>query len=197
MQVEALMDINHINKDLIDRISAGSEKAFSELYSAYYSYLNAVALCYLLDKEVSAEIVDDVFVNIWNKRDTLSYPIHYYLVRSVQNGCLNYIRMQRAQQNVLDEHKDRMLAFQESYIQSTPVPLQYVEMRQTEEEIRIAVDQLPAKCKIVFEEYFYEGKAVDVIADDMGLTISTVRVQLKNATDRLRRDLQHLLSLFF
>ncbi|MCD8270118.1 MAG: RNA polymerase sigma-70 factor [Parabacteroides sp.] len=191
------MDINHINKDLIERISAGSEKAFSELYSAYYSYLNAVALCYLVDKEVSAEIVDDVFVNIWNKRESLSHPIHYYLVRSVQNGCLNYIRMQRAKQNILDEHKDQMLAFQESYIQSTPVPLQYVEMRQTEEEIRSAVNQLPLKCRQVFEEYFYAGKEVDVVANDMGLTISTVRVQLKNATDRLKPALKHLLFLFF
>lgn len=191
------MNINHINKEVIEQIRNGSEKAFSGLYSAYYSYLNAVALCYLLDKNCSAEIVDDVFVNIWNKRETLSYPIHYYLVRSVQNGCLNYIRMQRAQQSVLDEHKDQMLAFQENYIQSTPVPLQYVEMRQTEEEIRSAVNRLPLKCRQVFEEYFYAGKEVDVIANDMGLTVSTVRVQLKNATDRLKPALKHLLFLFF
>ena len=190
------MNINHINKEVIEQIRNGSEKAFSGLYSAYYSSLNAVALCYLLDKSCSAEIVDDVFVNIWNKRETLSYPIHYYLVRSVQNGCLNYIRMQRAQQNVLDEHKDQMLAFQENYIQSTPVPLQYVEMRQTEEEIRSAVNQLPLKCRQVFEEYFYAGKEIDVIAHDMGLTVSTVRVQLKNATDRLKPALKHLLFLF-
>lgn len=191
------MDISRINKDVIEQISNGSEKAFSELYSSYYSYLNAVGLCYLFDKEACAEIVDDVFVNIWNKRDTLSYPIHYYLVRSVQNGCLNHIRMQRAQQNVLNEHKDQMLTFQENYIQSTPVPLQYVEMRQTEEEIRLAVNQLPLKCKMIFEEYFYAGKTVEVIANDMGLTISTVRVQLKNAADRLKQALKHLLLLFF
>lgn len=191
------MNINHINKEVIEQIRNGSEKAFSGLYSAYYSYLNAVALCYLLDKNCSAEIVDDVFVNIWNKRETLSYPIHYYLVRSVQNGCLNYIRMQRAQQNILDEYKDQMLAFQENYIQSTPVPLQYVGMRQTEEEIRSAVNQLPLKCRQVFEEYFYAGKEIDVIAKDMGLTVSTVRVQLKNATDRLKSALKHLLFLFF
>ena len=181
------MNISRINEDIIEQIRKGSEKAFSELFSTYYSYLNAVALCYLVDKEASAEIVDDVFINIWNRRDTLSYPIHYYLVRSVQNGCLNYIRAQRSQQNVLDEHKEQMLAFQENYIQSTPVPLQ---------EIRLAVNQLPAKCRIVFEEYFYAGKTVDVIADNMGLTVSTVRVQLKNATDRLKQTLKHLLLFF-
>ena len=190
------MNISRINEDIIEQIRKGSEKAFSELFSTYYSYLNAVALCYLVDKEAGAEIVDDVFINIWNRRDTLSYPIHYYLVRSVQNGCLNYIRAQRSQQNVLDEHKEQMLAFQENYIQSTPVPLQYVEMRQTEEEVRLAVNQLPSKCKAVFEEYFYAGKSVDVIADNMGLTVSTVRVQLKNATDRLKQTLKHLLLFF-
>lgn len=191
------MNTNHINEEVIKQITNGSEKAFSELYSYYYSYLSATALYYLQDKDICAEIVDDVFINVWDKRITLSYPIHYYLVRSVQNGCLNYIRAQKAQQNVLDEHKEQMLAFQESYIQSTPVPLQYVEMRQTEEEIRLAVNQLPLKCRMVFEEYFYAGKSVDVIATDMELTVSTVRVQLKNATDRLRQGLKHLLLFFF
>lgn len=190
------MKINQINEEVIERINRGSESAFSDLYKAYYSYLNAVALCYLLDNNIGAEVVDDVFINIWQKKGGLSYPIHSYLVRSVQNGCLNYIRMQRSQLNMLEEHRDQLLLFQENYIQSTPVPLQYVEMRQTEEEIRLAVNQLPLKCRMVFEEYFYAGKTVDVIADDMGLSVSTVRVQLKNATDRLKQVLKHLLLLF-
>ena len=191
------MNTNHINEEIIKQIRNGSEKAFSELYYYYYSYLNVIALYYLSDKEACSEIVDDVFINVWSKRDTLSYPIHFYLVRSVQNGCLNYIRSQRIKQNMLDVHRDQVLAFQENYIQSTPAPLQYVEMLQTEEEIRSAVDQLPLKCRKVFEEYFYAGKTVDVIAADMGLTISTVRVQLKNATDRLKLILKHLLLIFF
>lgn len=191
------MDIEHINKNTIDQIRNGSERAFAELYKTYYSYLNAVALYYLFDKEAGAEIVDDVFINVWNKRETLLHPIHSYLVRSVQNGCFNYIRMLRVRQDVMNEHKDRMLAFQENYIQSTPVPLQYVEMRQTEEEIRLAVNQLPLKCRAVFEAYFYENKNVDMIADEQELTVSTVRVQLKNATDRLKQALKHLLFFFF
>ena len=139
------MNTNHINEEIIKQIRDGSEKAFSELYCYYYSYLNAIALYYLLDKDLCSEIVDDVFINVWFKRETFAYPIHYYLVRS---------------------------------------------------EIRLAVNQLPLKCRKVFEEYFYAGKAADVIAEDMGLTVSTVRVQLKNATDRLKQALKHLLLFF-
>lgn len=187
----------NVNEDIVRQIRSGSEKAFSELFSSYYSYLNAVAFYYLLDKEACSEIVDDVFVNLWLKRETLSYPVHSYLVRSVQNGCLNHIRSQISRQQMLDTHKGRLLAYQENYIQSTPAPLQYVEMRQTEEEIRAAVDKLPLKCREVFKAYFYTGKEVEAIAEDMNLTVSTVRVQLKNATDRLKQVLRHLFILFF
>lgn len=189
------MNINQINKNVVEEINRGSENAFSNLYKVYYSYLNAVAMCYLLDKNVGGEIVDDVFINIWDKRETLSFPIHSYLVRSVQNGCLNYIRMQRSQVSVLESHRDQLLILQETYIQSTPVPLQYVEMREAETEIRIAVNRLPLKCRQVFEAYFYKGKAAEAIAEEMNLTINTVRVHLKNALDKLKILLKHLLFL--
>lgn len=191
------MTITQINKDVIYQISNGSDKAFAKLYGAYYSYLNAIAICYLFDKEAGAEIVDDVFLNIWEKRETLSYPIHQYLIRSVQNGCLNYIRMLKARQQVMNEYMYQFLSFQENYIHSTPVPLQHLEMQQTEEKIRLSVNKLPLRCKEVFEEYFYEGKKVNTIADEFGLTVSTVRVQLKNATDRLKAELNHLLFILF
>lgn len=190
------MDSNQIDEHIISRINAGEEKAFSLLYEAYYTYLNTIAIYYLFDKNVSAEVVDDVFMAVWCKRETLTFPVHYYLVRSVQNGCLNYIRMQQTHQSVLDKHQDQQQSFFEDLILSTPVPLQYVEMRETEAEIRAAVDNLPLKCRLVFEEYFYVGKSAEVIAADMSLTISTVRVQLKNATDRLKQNLKHLLLFF-
>lgn len=190
------MDSNQIDEHIISRINAGEEKAFSLLYEAYYTYLNTIAIYYLFDKNVSAEVVDDVFMAVWCKRETLTFPVHYYLVRSVQNGCLNYIRMQQTHQSVLDKHQDQQQSFFEDLILSTPVPLQYVEMRETEAEIRAAVDNLPLKCRLVFEEYFYVGKSAEVIAADMSLNISTVRVQLKNATDRLKQNLKHLLLFF-
>lgn len=191
------MDINQIDEKLIIQINDGSEEAFSVLYKAYYTYLNAIAIYYLFDKNVSAEVVDDVFLNIWYKRKTLVYPVHSYLIRSVRNGCLNYIRMQGVRQSVLDKHTEEIMEFQESNIISTPVPLQYVELKETEAEIKEAIGQLPPKCREVFEAYFYEGKSADEIAGEMSLNINTVRVQIKNAMDRLKQSLKHLLFILF
>lgn len=191
------MNINQIDESIIMRINDGSEQAFSELYKAYYTYLNTIAIYYLFDKNVSLEVVDDVFLNIWYKRRTLSFPVHSYLIRAVQNGCLNYIRTQRTLQTVLDSHHEQMLTFQEECILSTPVPLQEVELKETETEIREAINQLPPKCRSVFESYFYAAKSADEIAVEMGLTVSTVRVQIKNALDKLKQMLKHLLIMLF
>lgn len=191
------MNINQIDEKLITRINEGNEQAFSLLYKAYYTYLNAIAIYYLFDKNVGLEVVDDVFLNIWYKRKTLTYPVHAYLIRAVQNGCLNYIRMQGNRQSVLDEHKDIIMTFQEENIHSTPVPLQYLELKDTETRIKEAISQLPPKCRQIFEAHFYAGLSAEEIALQMGLTVSTVRVQIKNAMDKLKQTLSHLLFILF
>lgn len=186
-----------VDKAVVQQVNKGSEQAFAELYKAYYAYLNAVAIYYLQDKEVAQEVVDDVFLNVWEKRENLVFPIHYYLVRSVQNGCLNYIRSQRALQTALDGHRDEVLFFLEEHILSTSTPLEDVELKETEAEIRRVVDNLPIKMRVVFEAYFYDGKSAEEIAEEMNLSVNTIRVQIKNALDKLKQSLKHLLFIIF
>jgi RNA polymerase sigma-70 factor (family 1) len=189
------MSIKEINEDLIMKISRGEEKAFSLLYDCYYTYLNTVALCYIFNKDVANEIVNDVFINVWHKRHTLAYPIHSYLIQSVKNGCLNHIRSQRISERVLSEHKKQLLDFQEEYILSNPTPLQYVETQEIEMQVRNAITQLPEKCRNVFEQYLFGGKLPEEIAKDQLITVSTVRVQIKNAMDKLKLSLNHLICV--
>jgi len=189
------MSIKEITEDLIIKISNSEEKAFSLLYDCYYTYLNTVALCYIFNKDVANEIVNDVFINVWHKRHTLSYPIHYYLIQSVKNGCLNYIRAQRTTERALSGHKKLLLDFQEEYILTNPTPLQYLETQEIEKEVRNAIAQLPEKCRIIFEQFLFFGKLPEEIAKEQLITVSTVRVQLKNATDKLKVSLSHLICI--
>jgi RNA polymerase sigma-70 factor (family 1) len=190
------MSIKKIDENVIRNIAKGEEKAFSLLYDCYYTYLNTVALCYIFNRDVANEIVNDVFINIWHKRSTLTYPIHFYLVQSVKNGCLNHIRSQRTNERVLSEHKKQLLDFQEEYILSNPTPLQYVETEEIEKEVLNAIAQLPEKCRLIFEQYLFNGKLPDEIAKDLLISVSTVRVQLKNAMDKLKISLNHLICVF-
>lgn len=189
------MSIHQINDELIAQIGQGSEPAFARLYKSYYAYLNSIAIYYLFDKNVSSEVVNDVFLNIWDKRQSLTYPIHSYLIRSVQNGCLNYIRMQGSRQAVLEKHREEIMEFHESNITANPLPIQMLELQEAEQEVRQAIQQLPPKCREIFEAHFYSGKTADEIAAQLSLSVSTVRVQIKNGMDRLKGALEHLLLI--
>ncbi|GHT70799.1 DNA-directed RNA polymerase sigma-70 factor [Bacteroidia bacterium] len=187
-----------VDKVLIKLINSGNETAFSILYEAYYIYLNAIAFYYLNDKEVSKEIVNDVFLKVWKKRETLIYPVHSYLVKVVQNSCIDFIRIQQSQERAYGSHREQLTrSYREEYISSTPPPLEYVEFQETEEEIRKAISQLTPRCQQIFKAYFDDGKSIEEIAVDLNITVSTVRVQMKNSYDKLRILLKHLLFSFF
>lgn len=189
------MGISIIDADIINRINGGDEKAFSILYEAYYVYLNTVAIYYVPDANIGGEIVDDVFINLWNKKVTLSCPVHSFLVRSVQNGCLNYIRSQQVRQKIHRRHYEQLLSFQENHILSTSIPLQFTEARDMEHHISEAIAKLPPKTKAVFESWFNHGKSAGHIAGEMNISVNTVRVHLKKAVDKLKSSLNHLLLL--
>lgn len=192
------MRSGQIDEVIVKLINSGDETAFSILYEAYYVYLNAIAFYYLNDEEGAGEVVNDVFLKVWKKRGTLIHPVHSYLTKAIQNGCIDYIRAQQSQQKASEAHKELLSrSYQEEYINSTPQPLEYVELQETEAEIRKAVSRLTPRCQQIFKAYFDEGKSVEEIAADLDISVSTVRVQMKNAYDRLRILLKHLLFSLF
>ena len=186
-----------IDELIIKQINDGSERAFAALYQAYYTYLNALCFYWLNNGMEAREVVNDVFLQVWNRRQNLTYPIHTYLVRAAQNGSIDRIRTRQSRLRTLEGHKKQFTQFyRESYILSTPEPLQYVELRRTEEEICKVLDGLPPRCREIFEAWFREGKSPADIAGEMDINVNTVRVQLKKAIERLRETLEHLLSIF-
>lgn len=81
-----------VGKEIIDGLNRGSEPAFAALYDAYFSYLCACAATYVPDPVCAEELVNDVFVNIWEHRGRYRTPLHGYLVNSVRNACISHIR---------------------------------------------------------------------------------------------------------
>ena len=192
------MHIKQIDESVVKEISEGCEKAFSMLYQAYYVYLTAICFYYLNDENAAREVVNDVFLNVWQRRKNLSFPIRSYLIRAAQNGSIDYLRTRQSTRRKMEGHREQfLLSYQENYIRAPPEPLQYVELRDVEEKIRTTVGQLPPRCREIFESWLYAGKSVEEIAGSMNITVSTVRVQLKSALDRLRTQLGHLFFLIF
>lgn len=185
-----------IKEDIIARIKEGDIKAFEVLYSSCYVYLCAVATKYILNAEASREIVNDVFVNVWNNRSTLAYPVWAYLIRAVQNRCLNHLRGQRLQTISMSDVQEHLLTIQEQQIGEESHPLAYLENKEFEERIYSAVHLLPEKCRDIFVQYLYHNKTYDEIAESNHISPSTVRVQIKIGLSKLKILLGDYYSLF-
>ena len=175
-----------VKEDIISRINNGDAKAFEQLYTTFYVYLCAVATKYVYNSEAAREIVNDVFMNVWNHHSALIHPVNAYLIRSVRNYCLNYLRDKRQQEVPLSDVQESLLSIQELQIDADPHPLAYLENKEFEEKIYRAVDSLPAKCRDIFVQYLYHNKTYEEIAITNHISSSTVRVQIKIGLAKLR-----------
>lgn len=183
------MDTAIVNEDLIKRINQGDEKAFETLYNSYFVYLCACANSYIFHPAEAQDIVNEVFVKIWCRRGELSFPIHPYLIRSIQNGCLNYLRSLRSRERIIDEYRELLLDCQEEYCCTECNPLQVLEQADLEHQVQNVISSLPDKCRTVFEQYLYSELTPQEIAEKNHISINTVRVHIKNALDKVREKL--------
>ncbi len=185
-----------IDKETIRKLNKGDVNAFKLLYTTYYVYLCAVSTKYVYDYESAKEIVNDVFLNVWNKRETLEHPIKTYLVRSVQNRSLNYLRNQQSDAVSLSELDEYILAFHEEQINLGDQPLEYIENKEFDKLLEDAITSLPEKCRLIFTEYIYNHKTYDEIAQLYNLSTSTIRVQVKIALAKLKETLKYYYPIF-
>lgn len=192
-----------INEETIRLINQGDTRAFEDLYAAYYVYLGSVATKYVYQVEIAREIINDVFLNLWNNRTTLFFPIHSYLVCAVRNRCLNYLQRKRMNECSLTEAEEQLYAFHEAQISQDEQPLTQLENKELQEQIRQAIYSLPERCRNIFIQYLYHNKSYEEIADLYAISNVTVRRQVGIALEKLRKMLGnlpmplYLLLLFF
>lgn len=180
------MGKNIVDQCLIEQINKGDEKAFEVFYNSYFVYLCARANSYIFNPAESQDIVNEIFAKIWYKRGSLMFPIHAYLIRSVQNGCLNYLRSLHSHERILDEYRKTLLEYQEEYCMSECNPLENTELEDLEHQIQELVASLPSKCRFIFEQYLYSDLTPQEIAEKNKISVNTVRVHVKNAMDKIK-----------
>lgn len=182
---------------VIVSLNKGDMKAFRQIYDAFYVYLCTIATAYIFDRDVAREVVNDVFINLWENRGNITYPIAPYLKKAVQNRSLNYIRSIQSRERVLTEAEELLNQFQEEYITSTDTPLSVLEKKEVEDLILDAVNNLPERCRAIFTDNLYNNKSYDEIAESYGITVSTVRVQIKIALSKVKDALNPIFTCLF
>lgn len=181
---------NRINERLIENIKSGDESAFAILYDVYFSFLCVQASALVQNTEDAKDIVNDLFVNIWNNRSRLNFPIHPYIMTALKNNCLSRIRNDKSKLQMMESYKT-IMDFRIERIHNME-SMEFVEIIDSVNLVKKTAQFLPERCRVIFEMYFYFGYNSTEIAEYLGLSPNTIRVQLKIALEKLKKEISPL-----
>ena len=175
---------------LINGILSDSRK-FETFFKEKYRILCFIAGKYVKDIDEAEEIVQDVFVKLWEKRDQIEIkgPEMAYVSTSVKNSCLNHLKHKA----IMAEH-EKSEALRMSFDPSETEQ----EMGDMELETAIlnAIAELPPQRQKIFSMSRVEGLKYHEIAEKLGLSIKTVEAQMGTALKQLRVKLREFTGIF-
>ncbi len=165
-----------------------SQGAFHSFYDMTYDRLFRIAYYYTKHEEWSQEIVLDVFMKLWNQRETLLdvKNIEDYCFVLVKNASLNYIEK---------ESKYSICNIDTSAVSDETESPEDVAI--TEELFALyvkALDRLPERCREVFIRVREEKQSYEQVAKKLNISVKTVDAQIQKATTRLREIIQKFYS---
>jgi RNA polymerase sigma-70 factor (family 1) len=157
------------------------ELAFEELYKRHFIRLFRFCYSIVHQKEPAEEIVNDVFLKLWQKR-AVQPPITnpgLYLYISVKNRSLNYLR------DKASVHVEELSERCNAYIRFEATPESLFLGAETLQRIRTAINQLPPRCRLIFSLVKEDGLKQKEVARLLDLSIKTVEAQLAIALKKL------------
>ena len=169
--------------------------AFNTLFNRYYAVLCAYSESFVNDRQLSEDLVQDVFVNVWMKRGVLKFDetIVPYLYRAVHNTSIQYLRHQKV--------KDRYNAHIHAKLtEAECIPMEWVtidtnpaEANELQTLYRQGLEQLPAQTRGIFLYSRERGMKYSEIADLTGLSVKSVEYHISKALEVFRKVLKDYL----
>jgi len=183
--------------ELFDQIKAGDQKAFELLFSIYFARLNDFAKRVVKDDALSQDIVQDVFMKVWeNKAKIESLHLEAYLFRLVRNRCIDYIKHVKVVNNRMHEIEISS-KYEELYridfIGNEPYVLIEQELKN---KIEKTIMGLPDRCREVFIMSRMDGLKNKEIAEKLDINIKNVERHLNRALQSFRKNFTRELPVF-
>lgn len=162
-------------------LKKGDKKAFRVIFDTYYKRLYAFSLNYVDERFAAEEIVENTLLKLWQKRQKVDKikNLKSYLYTMVRNASIDYTKKEKKFVRLeIDKHD------------AVSQKSQFIIEEETYAILFQALEKLPEKCKKVFELSCLEGMKYKDIAEDLQISINTVKSQRARAIELLKNDLK-------
>jgi RNA polymerase sigma-70 factor (family 1) len=184
------------NSEILEGINKGNKKIFDQVFKNYYPGLCNFAKDYLKSPEAAQEIIQEIFLYLWEHHDKIQIKISLkaYLYRSVYNRCMNYIRDNFSilhNEIQIDQLKKQ---FDLSFIELTDKVFEISFSENIEQELEEAIESLPEQCEMIFRLNRFENLMYPEIAVHLNISLSTVKTQMGRAMTALQLKMKKFLE---
>jgi RNA polymerase sigma-70 factor (ECF subfamily) len=176
---------------ILQSIAGGDQFAFRQVYHCFHKRLFHFALALVKTKEAAEEIVEDVFIRLWNNRITITgiNNLKIYLYTATKNTALNYLS-KKARESVTEPFDNIDIELSETAIS----PEEILITAEIYKNIRNAVEALPPRCKMIFKLIREDGLRYKEVAEILNISVNTIDAQMAIAVKRIaeavRKDLE-------
>jgi RNA polymerase sigma-70 factor (ECF subfamily) len=183
--------VAYLDEKLLFQLRQSNEQAFESIFKRYHVELFRFALKYVRLPSLAEDIVQDVLLYLWERRQelTITASLKAYLMAAVKHRALDYLKSQYAQQ-----------VYEGDLPENLPTPTQAdtpLQVQQLTEAIGRAIEELPEKCRVIYTLSRNAELTYPEIADQLGLSVKTVEAQMGIALRKLRTRLQGYELLLF
>jgi len=192
-----MLENDYIKRLLTAIAQKNDQAAYKELFLLLHGRLKQFAYSILKSGEEAEELVSDVFIRIWQKKDqltTIEAPLFYFYT-TTKNLALNRLNKQKRQANHSSE--DWLVQMNSIYFD----PEQLMMTEEMVRQIRKAVNDLPPRCRIIFKLIKEDGLKYKEAAELLHLSVKTVEAQMAIALRRIAKcmhfDIKHTATQHF
>lgn len=181
---------NLSDPELLVLLKDSNQAAFTEIYKRYWDRLYVVANNRLKDESEAEEVVQDVLFSIWKRRAGLQvqYSLNTYLSVAIKYQVIN--RQSRAYQKA-----NNLEFLNEAHGEAADTTQLWFAERELKEQLTLAINKLPEKCRIVFLKSREEGMSNASIAEDLQISEKTVEAHITRALHTLKGSLSIAIPL--
>jgi RNA polymerase sigma-70 factor, ECF subfamily len=176
------------DRELVDRVRAGDQGAFEQLFRAHYGALVAFARRYAREASAAEDLVQGLFADLWTRREKwdIRSSVRAYLFTAIRNRALNARRRGLIERD-WDDADSR--ADTDAMQWSPPAPGAELEHRETTAGVARALAALPGRCRLVMQLRWRDQLSYAEIAEAMGISVKGVENQLSRGLKALREKL--------
>lgn len=182
----------YTDETLLDLVAGGDKDAFTMLYRRYWQPLFTSAARALRSKTDAADLVQDIFLSIWNRRHELNITgsLAAYLQTSVKYSVIKYIEKNITRRDYLVLITEMLVSYQPPDVESQ------LQIKELQNVIQSAVEQMPNKMREVYQLSRQHHLSHKEIADRLSISDETVKKHIQHALQIIKTAMKHNATTF-